>query len=241
LEAVLDKRHTIAATSGRLEDRVPLGALLADLGQFEDADRVYRQALNEYRDVSPFAAAWVCFQLGLLWGELVLEADPSRAAYWYIRALHHLPGYVKARVHLAEIYLTWKRAQDAEETLVPVLKSGDPEVHWRLADAMTAQDKYVEAERQVDAARAGFEELLARHPLAFADHAAAFYADTGNNLIRALELARVNVSNRPTLRAFEQARAIALRCDAAAAAEFNCEALQRWGARAGLRWPAMAK
>jgi hypothetical protein len=38
----------MAATTGRLEDRVPLGALLADLREFEDADRIYQQALREY-------------------------------------------------------------------------------------------------------------------------------------------------------------------------------------------------
>ena len=53
--AVLDERRRIARKSGRLEDLVPLGALLADLRQFADADRTYRQALREYQDVSPFA------------------------------------------------------------------------------------------------------------------------------------------------------------------------------------------
>jgi tetratricopeptide (TPR) repeat protein len=240
LEAGLSKRFAIATASRRIEDRVPLGALLAELGRFDEADRTYRQALDEYRDVSPFAVAWVCFQLGQLWGELAQEPQPHRAACWYERALHRLPGYVKARVHLAEIYLSSDRATDAEQLLMPALESGDPEVPWRLAGAMAAQDRSAEAETQIKVAKAGFDELLARHPLAFADHAAAFYADTGNNLIRALELARVNVSNRPTLRAFEQALAIALRCDTAAAAEVHCEALKRWGDRAVLRLPALA-
>jgi hypothetical protein len=55
------------------EDLVALGALLADLREFTDADRIYGQALEGYRDVSPFPVAWVCFQLGMLWGELVPE------------------------------------------------------------------------------------------------------------------------------------------------------------------------
>ena len=50
---------------------MPLGALLADLREFDEAERTYRRALREYQDVSPFALAWVCFQLGVLWGELV--------------------------------------------------------------------------------------------------------------------------------------------------------------------------
>jgi hypothetical protein len=45
--------------------------------------------------------------------------------------------------------------------------------------------------------------------LAFADHATEFYAGTGNDRRRALELARVNVANRPTRRAVRLADAIA--------------------------------
>jgi hypothetical protein len=56
--------------------------------------------------------------------------------------------------------------------------------------------------------RLGFETLLERHPLAFADHAAEFYAGSGNDRRRALELARANVANRPTRRAIEQLDAI---------------------------------
>ncbi len=95
----------MAAESGRLEDLVPLGALHADLRDFDEADRIYQRALREYRDTSPFAVAWVCFQLGVLWGELVPETQLSRAARWYRKAIEYLPCYVKARVHLAEIYL----------------------------------------------------------------------------------------------------------------------------------------
>ena len=73
LEEVLDERRGIVAKSGGFEDRVALGALLADMGEFDDADDIYRQALREYQDVSPFPVAWVCFQLGMLWGELVPE------------------------------------------------------------------------------------------------------------------------------------------------------------------------
>src|SRR5262245_34587748 len=212
LDAVLAARRRIAAASGRLEDLVPLGALLADLERFAEADAVYRQALSSYEDVSPFPLAWVCFQLGMLWGELVSAPDADPAALWYRRALAYLPGYVKARVHLAEIRARQGRARDADAVLLPGLSSGDPEVRWRLADVLVAQGRFEEAERKLDAARAGFETLLEKHLLAFADHAAEFYAGSGNDRRRALELARANVANRPTRRALQQARAIAVSC-----------------------------
>ena len=46
--------------------------------------------------------------------------------------------------------------------------------------------------------------------IAFADHAAEFYAGSGNDCQRALELTRVNVANRPTRRAVKQADVIAV-------------------------------
>jgi hypothetical protein len=41
LEEVLDERRGIVAKAGRFEERVALGALLADLGEFDEADDIY--------------------------------------------------------------------------------------------------------------------------------------------------------------------------------------------------------
>jgi tetratricopeptide (TPR) repeat protein len=157
---------------------------------------------------SPFPPAWACFQLGMLWGEFVPIAEPNRAALWYRRAIAYLPGYVKARVHLAEIYASQGQTGEAAELLLPALSSADPEVRWRLADVLAAQDRFAEAETHLEAARSGFEDLLRRHLLDFADHAAEFYVGSGNDHPRALELARANVANRPTRRAVNLAQAI---------------------------------
>ena len=116
-------------------------------------------------------------------------------------------------MHLAEIYASQDQLAEAEALLLPVLSSRDPEVRWRLAGVLVAQERFDEAKPQLDAARCGFEELLERHLLAFADHAAEFYADGGNDRRRALELARANVANRPTRRAVKQANAIAVMAD----------------------------
>jgi len=230
LELVLETRRKMAAESQRLEDLVPLGGLLADLREFEEADSVYRRALSGYQDVSPFAVAWVCFQLGALWGELVPEPQPERAARWYQKAIEYLPCYVKARVHLSEIYLQLGRVADAEALLVPAVSSGDPEVNWRLADVLAAMERPEEAEAQMQAARSGFETLLDNYLLAFADHGAEFYCGSGNDSRRAFELAMVNLANRSTLRAFEQAYETAIGAgEAQAASELLISARKRWG------------
>ena len=212
LPAVLAARRERAARPGCWDELVPLGALLADLGEFDDADRTYRRALREYPDVSPFALAWACFQLGVLWGECVPVPQADRAAQWYRTAIGYLPCYVKARVHLAEIYLDRERVTEAMVLLAPALESGDPEVPWRLADIAQAAGDVGEAALHLAAAHAGFEALLAKHPLAFADHGAEFYLGSGDDPARALALAQLNLANRPTARAFELYADAADRC-----------------------------
>ncbi len=204
LDQVLEARR-------RLGDLIPLGALLADLERFDEADAVYRQAFEGYTGASPFPPAWACFQLGMLWGELVPEPDCDRAARWYRHAIAYVPGYAKARVHLAEIEASQGRYAEAQALLQPALSSNDPEVPWRLADVLRAQGRDQEAATLLDAARRGFETLLAKHLLAFADHGAEFYAGGGNDPRRALELAQANVANRPTRRAIAQRDTIAAR------------------------------
>jgi tetratricopeptide (TPR) repeat protein len=242
LGKVLDERREIARRFGRTEDLVALGGLLADLREFTDAERIYGQALEAYRDVSPFPVAWVCFQLGMLWGELVPEPQTAQAARWYRTAIDCLPSYTKARVHLAEIYSSSGRANDAEVLLIPAISSGDPEVRWRLADTLVSQKRYAEAGMHMQAARFGFEALLERHLLAFADHGAEFYAGSGDDCRRALDLARVNVSNRPTLRAFERAHDMAVNAgDPEAASQVLAEATVRWGSATAFRSSHLAK
>jgi tetratricopeptide (TPR) repeat protein len=241
LDAVLEARRQMAAESGHLEDQVPLGALLADLREFDEADHIYCGALREYQDVSPFAAAWVCFQLGVLWGELAPETQSSRAARWYQKAIEYLPHYVKARVHLAEIYTRCGRSEDAEALLIPAVATGDPEVSWRLADVMNASGRFADAAPRMQAARSGFEVLLRKHLLAFADHGVEFYSSSGNDDARALQLVSVNVANRPTLRAFEQAYATAVGVgEPYVASEFLAAATKHWGDTAAFRLSPLA-
>ena len=242
LDAVMDARRKEAMKSARLEDLVSLGSLLADLREFAEADHVYRRALRGYQDVSPFAIAWVCFQLGVLWGELVPKPDLALAERWYRKAITSLPCYIKARVHLAEVYSSYGQLGDAEALLVPALASGDPETNWRLSDVFIAVGKRAEADAQLAAARSGFEALLARHLLAFADHGAEFYAGSGDDVLRALDLARANLRNRPTLRAFEQAYEIAgLASDNDAASEILTAGARRWGGTPGFRLSSLAE
>lgn len=241
LDNVLDARRKLADESHGLQDLMALASLLADMRDFSGADRTYRDALRAYRDVSPFPLASVYFHLGLLWGELVSEPDKSHTAQWYQRAIDVVPSYAKARIHLAEIYASHGRLSEAEALLIPAASGGDPEAHWRLSDVIAAEGNSRDSERHMEVARAGFDLLLERHLLAFADHGAEFYAGSGNDPRRALELACINVGNRPTLRAFEQAHDIALNAaDPDAASELLTQAAMRWKSTTAFRSSRLA-
>jgi tetratricopeptide (TPR) repeat protein len=240
--AVLAARQEMAEVSGALQDLVPLGALLADIGEYEKAEQTYMRAIREYRDLSPFTLAWVCFQMGVLWGETIPEPDRYRAAFWYEQAIAYLPAYARARVHLAEIHLDDLEPEGAEALLLPVVNSGDPEIRWRLAQALVAQGRAEEGELQCKAAGAAFEALLARYELAFADHAAEFYLSSGADVPRAYYLARLNLANRPTLRAFELAhRAAKAACDEHFISELLVRAQVQRGATKAYAYSALAK
>src|SRR5262249_32809114 len=79
--------------------------------------------------------------------------------------------------------------------------------------------------RQVAATR--YDELVARHPEAFADHAAEFWLCTGGDTQKALRLAQINFAIRKTPRANALlSRAVAANDAANAWCSWNPEASQ---------------
>jgi Tfp pilus assembly protein PilF len=230
LEAVLAQRQSLASVSHSIQDLIPLGALLAEQGCYEEANAVYLKAIESYQDLSPLGLAWTCFQLGMLWGEVHDQPDLDRAAHWYAQAVAYLPGYTHACVHLAEIYIDRKEYSQARTLLLSVFNSGDPEVRWRMADLFIAEDKFGLANDELAIATSMYESLLSRHELAFADHAAEFYLGSGTQPARAYELALANLHNRPTWRAYELAHHAAIANNLLEfATGLSQNALHRWG------------
>lgn len=235
-ERVLAARLRRIESAARWEDWIPLAALLADLGEWDDAERTFHRALHAYRDVSPFGPAWVCFELGMLLGERVPSPDPARAAAWYRKAIDCVPAYARARVHLAEILLDSGDLDAARAALEPALASGDPEAAWRRAEIEAAASNAEAAAAWSMTARDTFERLLDRYPLAFADHGVEFYLSLGDDPARALELARLNLANRPTLRAHEQTWSAAIAAgESGFAAAIAAAAAEHWSGLTAFR------
>jgi hypothetical protein len=86
-----------------------------------------------------------------------------------------------------------------------VAASDEPEALALLGTLQLRIGDRVQGLRDIAKARRRYEALLVRHPLAFADHAAEFYLGPGADAERAWQLARRNLANRETPRAFQLA------------------------------------
>ena len=200
LESLLIKREEKAASYPTFKNLTALAAVQSALGDFEAADASFVEALDAYNDVSPFPVAWVAFQRGVMWGESADE--PEKARLLYEEAVRRLPQYNVANIHLAELEFEAGQTEKAVERLEALLSfSQDAEPMSRLAQFLLESDPS-KASIYAQQAGARYEQLLAKHPYAFLDHAAEYYLGPGDNPNRALELTLENLSIRQNDRAY---------------------------------------
>ncbi len=198
-EALALRRHAVqrwASTS----NLTALAVAEIAAGDFVQATAHLDGAVRAYHDVAPFPLVFIDFQRGLMAEE---AGDLGRASARYRAVLRRLPGHVQASVHLAALALIRGEVDAAASTLSALGDSKDPEVLALRADVLERQRLPSEAEtlrRQVDAY---YGALVARHPEAFADHAARFLL--ARDAARALALARTNLLVRTTPAAYELA------------------------------------
>jgi tetratricopeptide (TPR) repeat protein len=164
----------------RRPDFATLGALallLAERGEYAEAERLFAEGRRRYQDVSPFPLALLDFQLGLAWLE---QGDLGAARAWIEAALSRLPAYAPALGHLAEVEAAMGERAAAIARLRPLADSSDdPEYAARLACLLVETGQSEEACFWCRRAAARYAELVERHPAAFADHAAAFWRRLG--------------------------------------------------------------
>ncbi|HMG42076.1 MAG TPA: tetratricopeptide repeat protein [Acidimicrobiales bacterium] len=189
------------AVDGRA-DFGPLAALAGvhgERGEMDEAEHWFGAATHSYRGTSPFPLAMLELQRGRLW---IDHDDLGRARDWCEAAVRRLPAYVPAQGHLAEIEAALGETATAIARLRPLaLASDDPDYATQLARILGDVGRTDEAQAWRDRAQARYDDLLGRHPEAFADHAAEFWLTVGGDPARALRLARRNLALRPTARA----------------------------------------
>jgi tetratricopeptide (TPR) repeat protein len=192
-----------------------LATLHAERGETAAAERFFDESRERYRGVSPFPLALLDFQCGLMW---LARGDQDRALIWLGAAHRRLPAYAPAEGHLAEVEAALGENETALARLRALtISSDDPDYAASLARILIEIDQADEACEWCAKAEARYNELLARHPEAFADHAAEFWLEAGADPHRALRLARANLEVRQTPRAHELFSRAALAIEASQA------------------------
>jgi tetratricopeptide (TPR) repeat protein len=170
-------------------------------GRLDDADRLYGRSLGVLDTTSPFPLAAIEFARGMMWAEQGGAA--IRGAAHYARALQAVPQFVAAGIHLAEIERAHGAQPAAQERLQRIATASDEPQAWALlGELQLQQGQAAQGQAAILRARQRHESLLARHPSAFADHAAEFYLGAGQDVQRAWSLAQANLRERATRRAY---------------------------------------
>jgi tetratricopeptide (TPR) repeat protein len=200
-------RRTAAECRADFESLAGLASLHAELGQIAAAEIWFDESCRRFRSVSPFPIAQLEFQRGHMW---LGHGDLNCARHWFEAAWRRLPAYAQAEGHLAEVEYELGERDSAVARLRRLASSADdPDYVAQLVRMLAETGKVIETDMWRKRAEERFEQIVARHPAAFADHAAEFWLSVGNDPQRALSLAKLNlkVRNTPGARALV-ARAI---------------------------------
>jgi tetratricopeptide (TPR) repeat protein len=179
--------HTIGA----------LASLHAEMDQWDAAEACYATALEADNGTSPIPCAQLLFEWGV---NAMRRRDLDRADAIFLELETVFPAHVPGRGHRAEVALARGELDLAESLVRPLLDiSDDPEYRAIYAEILASREDNKAA---CEAARAGaaYEQLLARRPEAYADHAAAFFMGMGNRPQLAVDLASANFKLRDTPR-----------------------------------------
>jgi hypothetical protein len=174
-ETALALREAAAASRPGFQTLGALATLRAERGEMELAERLYGEAQTRYRGVSPFPVARLDLQHGLTWLEL---GDLGRARARFDAAQRRVPAYAPAQGHLAEVEAVLGEREVAIARLRPLVNvSDDPDYAASLARILRQVGRVEQASEWRSKAAARYDQLVARHPEAFADHAAEFWRE----------------------------------------------------------------
>jgi tetratricopeptide (TPR) repeat protein len=193
--------HRTAAQRRRSFETIgALAVFHAERGEVAEAEWLFDESRARFRGVSPFGLAQLDFQRAHLW---LVQGHLARARDWLVAAWRRLPAYAPVEGHLAEVEAELGEPETAIARLRRLAAaSDDPDYAAQLARILVETGRREEAAPWRDTAQARYDELMSRHPAAFADHAAEFCLTVGGDERRALQLARLNADIRRTPRAY---------------------------------------
>lgn len=164
-------------------------------GRFDEAEALYRRALEVYEGAETEPAAWVHLQLGLMdldrgrWDEALAHYREGEAL---------IQGFWLIEEHIAEILTLQGKTEEAKAMYLAIVeRTGNPEFMDALAEIHQAAGETAKADEWLAKAGAKFEEQLRRFPEAAYGHALEHYLAHGDDPQKTLEMARKNHALRP--------------------------------------------
>lgn len=190
-------REHWAASRPTIQSLGALATLMAEMGELAAAETLYAAAIDADDGASPFPCAQLLFE----WGVSAMRAGALDRAETVLAQLEAiLPDHVPGRGHRTEVALARGQLDLAQSLIAPLVESSDdPEYGATYAEILSASGDR-RAAIYIERAATAYEALLARRPLAYLDHAAAFYLGVGDQPRRALQLAESNFRLRDTPR-----------------------------------------
>jgi tetratricopeptide (TPR) repeat protein len=170
--------------------------LLGLMGKSAEAASLFVQAEQKHRGTSPFGLVQIYFDRGSMWEK---QGNLTEATALYKAAYAKLPQHPHVAVHLASLL----PPAEGVAVLEPVAKeTDDPDV---FAELGTLQNlvKAGSGDAMIEKAGAAYDELFAKLPSGYADHAGWFWVTTGNDPKKALTAAQKNIGVRQTADAYE--------------------------------------
>jgi Flp pilus assembly protein TadD len=194
-EAALRAREMLTSHWANAQSLTAKAATLAELARFDGATALIPVAAQKLRNNSADYFERLLFQ----WGHIYeLKGDLSSARDFYEEGYRRLPGSLETVEHLVGVLVATGDTTRAKQILGPAVEENFHPGLRALAVKLGISKGGARPESAADVA-AEWERYVAALPEAFSDHAARFYLDVGANPKRALELARQNLANRPTL------------------------------------------
>ena len=163
-------RQTALERKADYETYGGLASLHTELGETAAAEDLFDKCQSLFRGVSPFRLAQLEFQRGHMRQE---HQHLPRAGEWRMAAWQRLPAYTQAEGHLAEVESAMGQHDEAISGLGRlVTTSDDPDYAAQLARILAETGQLEDADLWRAQAKARYNQLIASHPAAFADHAA---------------------------------------------------------------------
>jgi tetratricopeptide (TPR) repeat protein len=167
--------NSIRLGRNKFEFFAALATLAAARGEPATAEKLFDQAANCYRGVSPIPLADLEHQRGHMW----LRHGSTEQAVTWLRAAHQrVLDHAPVQGHLAEAEARCGRTHAAIGLLQPLAeRAEDPTYGATLARLLHAAGRPRDAARWHAHAAQRYARLIAKHPEAFSHHAASMHRD----------------------------------------------------------------